>query len=97
ATLALPPTILRDDDDLLGAYGHHYVGTSHPVVPPPAGVKTDLEILQELSHRVGLGGLMDGTACEWKKRILRKESRTTIEQLDREGPQRRTMSPTIPF
>src|SRR5207253_4841523 len=66
ATLVLPTTTLLEDDDLLGAYGHHWVGASRPVVPPPPGVKSDLEILQLLSERVGLSGLLRGTAREWK-------------------------------
>jgi len=97
ATLVLPTTTLLEDDDLLGAYGHHYVGTSHPVIPPPDGVRTDLQILQGLARRVGLGGLMDGTPRDWKKRILRSESGTTIDQLDSEGAQRSAMSPKILF
>ena len=97
ATLALPTTTLLEDDDLLGAYGHHYVGTSQPVIPPPAGVRTDLQILQGLARRVGLDGLMDGTPRDWKKLILRSESGTTIDQLHSEGPQRSAMSPKVLF
>lgn len=97
ATLVLPTTTLLEDDDLLGAYGHHFVGTSRPVVTPPPGVRSDLQVLQGLSRRVGLGGLLDGTASDWKKRILRPESGTSIEQLDVEGVQRSAMSPKILF
>src|SRR5262249_7507229 len=86
-----------EDDDLLGAYGHHFVGTSKPVVAPPPGVRSDLQILQDLSRRVGLGGLLDGTAREWKKRILLPQSGTSVEQLDAEGAQRSAMSPKILF
>ena len=97
ATLVLPTTTLLEDDDLLGAYGHHYVGTSNPVVAPPPGARSDLQIMQELSRRVGLDGLLDGTAREWKKRILRPQSGTSVEQLDAQGPQRSAMSPKILF
>jgi anaerobic selenocysteine-containing dehydrogenase len=97
ATLVLPTTTLLEDDDLLGAYGHHYVGTSKPVVAPPPGARSDLQIMQELSRHVGLGGLLDGSAREWKKRILRAQSGTSVEQLDAEGPQRSAMSPKILF
>src|SRR5262249_45468624 len=92
ATLVLPTTTLLESDDLLGAYGHHYVGTSRPVIAPPPGVKSDLEIIQELSRRVGLDGLLDGTAREWKKRILRPESGTSADQLDAAGAQRSAMA-----
>ena len=97
ATLVLPTTTLLEDDDLLGAYGHHYVGTSHAVVAPPPGVRTDLQILQELSRRVGLGGLLDGTPRDWKERILLPQSGMSIEQLDAQGAQRSAMSSKILF
>src|SRR5205814_9468026 len=54
ATLVLPTTTLLEADDLLGAYGHHWVGAARPVVLPPPGVKSDLQILQAPSARVGL-------------------------------------------
>src|ERR1039457_3892280 len=44
ATVVLPTTTLVEDDDLLGAYGNHFIGASVPVVRPPAGVKSDLEV-----------------------------------------------------
>jgi anaerobic selenocysteine-containing dehydrogenase len=72
ATLVLPTTTLLEDDDLLGAYGHHWLGVARPVVPPPPGVLTDLEIMQALAKRVGLGDEMEGTARDWKRRILAK-------------------------
>jgi anaerobic selenocysteine-containing dehydrogenase len=70
ATVVLPTTTLLEDDDILGAYGHHYLGEAHPVVPPPADVKTDLEIIQALAARVGLGDVMAGSAREWKARLI---------------------------
>ncbi|MEZ4310299.1 MAG: molybdopterin-dependent oxidoreductase [Polyangiaceae bacterium] len=70
ATLVLPVTTLLEADDLLGAYGHHYIGVATPVVSPPPGVKTDLQIVQELARRVGLGDALAGTARDWKRRIL---------------------------
>ena len=55
AHLVLPTTTLLEADDLLGAYGHHWIGVAKPVVAPPEGVKSDLEIAQELAKRVGSG------------------------------------------
>ncbi|HEY0714936.1 MAG TPA: molybdopterin-dependent oxidoreductase [Polyangia bacterium] len=69
ATCVLPTTTLLEDDDLLGSYGHHFVGESRPVVAPPAGVRTDLEIMQALAARVGLGDVMAGDAQTWKARL----------------------------
>ena len=52
ATVVFPTTTLVEDDDLLGSYGHHWLGVSTPVVPPPPGVKTDLEIIQALAEQI---------------------------------------------
>lgn len=70
ATLVLPTETLLEADDLVGSYGHHYLGAVTPVVPPPPGVKSDLEILQALAARVGLSAAMAGDARQWKERIL---------------------------
>jgi len=70
AHLVLPTTTLLEADDLLGAYGHHWIGIAKPVVEPPEGVKSDLEIAQELAKRVGLAEVMAGTASDWKRRFI---------------------------
>jgi len=70
AHLVLPTTTLLEDDDLLGAYGHHWLVESRPVVPPPEGVKTDYEIVQALALRVGLGDAFAEEVEAWKRRML---------------------------
>lgn len=97
ATLVLPTTTLLEDDDLLGSYGHHWIGASRPVVEPPPGAKSDLQILQELSSRVGLAGLLEGTARDWKERILRKEAGFTVQQLEEGGARRSALSAEVLF
>src|SRR3954471_14810400 len=97
ATLVLRTTTLLEADDLLRAYGHHWVGASRPVVPPPPGVKSDLQILQELSPRLGLSEVMQGTSREWKERILRKDAGFTVADLDERGPQRSNLSAKVLF
>jgi len=84
ATLVLPTTTLLEDDDLLGAYGHHYLNVSRPVVPPPDGVLSDLEILQELGKRLGLEHEVRGTAREWKQKMLARvaDKGASIEELE---------------
>src|SRR5207237_5235317 len=97
ATLVRPTTTLLDADDLVGVYGHHWVGAARPVVPPPPGVKSDLQVLQELSSRVGLDGVLDGSARDWKERILRKDAGFTVAQIESDGPQRSALSPEVLF
>ena len=38
--------------------------------PPPEGVRSDLEIIQGLAARVGLGAELAGSAREWKTRLI---------------------------
>lgn len=72
ATVVLPTTTLLEADDLVGSYGHHWVGAATPVVPPPAGVRSDLEIVQALAARVGLSEAVAGTARQWKERLSQR-------------------------
>lgn len=69
AHVVLPTTTLLEADDILGAYGHHYLGVATPVVPPPPGVKSDLEILQALGRKVGLDDALEGDARAWKRKL----------------------------
>jgi anaerobic selenocysteine-containing dehydrogenase len=70
AHLVLPTTTLLEADDILGSYGHHWLGVARPVVPPPPGVRSDLEIVQGLAERVGLGDALSGDARAWKRRLV---------------------------
>lgn len=100
AHLVLPTSTLLEADDLLGAYGHHWIGVATPVVPPPEGVKSDLEIMQGLAERVGLADKMNSTARQWKERILHSKLRAhgiTLEKLEKDGPQRNPLAPKILF
>lgn len=90
AHVVLPTTTLLEDDDVLGSYGHHFVGVTTPVVPRPENVRSDLEIVQALAARVGLADAVAGDARAWKRRVLSKleERGITLERLEAEGPQR---------
>jgi anaerobic selenocysteine-containing dehydrogenase len=99
AHLVLPSRTLLEDDDLVGAYGHHYIGASRPVVAPPSGVRSDLEIIQGLAARVGLGERFAGTHATWKERLISKEASAagvTLERLER-GAFRNPLSAPVLF
>jgi anaerobic selenocysteine-containing dehydrogenase len=94
ATVVLPTTTLVEDDDLLGAYGNHFIGASVPVVHPPAGVKSDLEVIQALAEEIDartgkeeekISEKVRGTAREWKRRLLSRveAAGVTLEDLER--------------
>ena len=99
AHLVLPTTTLLEADDLLGSYGHHWIGVANPVVPPPEGVKSDLEIIQALARRVGLDEVMAGDARRWKRRMMEKKLGShgiTLEALEA-GAIRNPIPPKILF
>ncbi|MCA8973176.1 MAG: molybdopterin-dependent oxidoreductase [Planctomycetes bacterium] len=54
ADVVLPVPTLFEDSDLLGAFGHHWIGESRPIVPSPPGVRHEIEILQDLARRLDL-------------------------------------------
>jgi anaerobic selenocysteine-containing dehydrogenase len=70
AHVVLPTTTMLEDDDLVGAYGHHWLGEVRPVVAAPDGVKTDYAIAHALAQRVGLGGPFAESVDSWKRRLL---------------------------
>jgi anaerobic selenocysteine-containing dehydrogenase len=70
AHVVLPTTTLLEDDDLVGAYGHHWLGEVRPVVPPPDGVKSDYAIAQSLATRLGLHEDFADDIETWKTRFL---------------------------
>ncbi len=72
ADLVLPTTTMLEEDDLLGAYGNHWIGNVRPVVPRPENVRSDFEITCELARRVGLEAEFQGSVGDWKKRLLSK-------------------------
>ena len=72
ADLVLPTTTFLEEDDFVGAYGHHYLAEVHPVVAPPTDVLTDHEIVRELSRRLGMADDFDVDTATWKQRLLRK-------------------------
>ena len=99
ASVVLPTTSLLEDDDLLGAYGHHHIGVSRPVIPPPPGVRTDLEIIQALAARLGLAHELAGSARDWKRRLIEPRLAphgVALEDLER-GPLRSPLAPRVLF
>lgn len=70
AHVVLPVPTLLEDSDLLGAYGHHWLGESRPVVPAPPEVKHEVHIFQELAQRVGLASYPQQSLDDLKRHAL---------------------------
>jgi anaerobic selenocysteine-containing dehydrogenase len=98
ASVVLPTTTMLEDEDLVGAYGHHYLANVRAVVAPPEGVKTDYEIVRELARLVGLADEFHVDAREWKRRLLRRvaERGASLEALE-QGPVRNPLAPRVLF
>jgi len=50
-----------------------------------------------LAPRLGLDGVLAGSARDWKERILRKDAGFTVARLETDGPQRSALSPKVLF
>lgn len=98
AHLVLPTTTLLEDDDLVGAYGHHWLGEVRPVVAAPDGVRTDLEILRGLAGRVGLAEAFAPSVDDWKRTLLAKvaDKGASLEAI-RRGPVRNPLAAEVLF
>lgn len=98
AHLVLPTTTMLEEDDLLGAYGHHWLIESRPVVSPPRGVKSDYEIAQQLARRLGSSHEFTRDVDSWKRQLLRRVAPrgASLDQL-RRGPVRNPLSKTVMF
>ena len=88
AHVVLPTTTMLEEHDVVGAYGHHHVQLAQPVVAPPEGARSDLEIYQALAARLGLGEAMSGDATAWIDRMLSPMAR---EGVTREALAKRAM------
>jgi len=98
ADIVLPTTTMLEDDDLLGAYGHHWLAETSPVVAPPAQVKTDYQIVQALAPLVGLGDEFSDDVETWKRRMLSPgdDRGASLDDI-RRGPVRSPNGPSVMF
>lgn len=98
ADIVLPTTTMLEDDDLLGAYGHHWLAEMRPVVDAPAEVRTDYEIVRMLAPRVGLADEFSDDVETWKRRFLAPvaEQGASLEEV-RNGFVRSPKGPAVMF
>lgn len=70
AHVVLPVPTLLEDNDLLGAYGHHWIAESRPVVPMPKDVRHEVQIFQDLAKRTGLTEYPQDSIDQHKRNAL---------------------------
>lgn len=97
AHLFLPATSPFEEEDLVGSFGHHWLGPVNPAIDPVGEARSDLQIFQGLADRLGVKG-MEGTATEWLERLAAplRPLGITLEML-KAGPVRHPRAPTVPF
>jgi len=97
AHVVLPVTTMLEEEDLIGAYGHHYLRAAQPVARRPQGVRTDLEIYQALATRLGFGDKLAGSARDWCEKLLAPvQGRVTVDMLQN-GPVRNPLAAQVLF
>jgi len=74
ADVILPSTTMLEEDDLLGAYGHHWLTAMEAVIDPPEQAKSDYQIVRELAPRLGLAEGFSSEVDFWRNRLLKKLS-----------------------
>jgi anaerobic selenocysteine-containing dehydrogenase len=79
AHLVLPAASMLEDDDLVGAYGHHWLGNTAPVVPPD-GARTDVQIAFGLARRLGVP--VDEDVRAWKRKFIHPNAGLSLEALE---------------
>ena len=70
ADLFLPCTTYLEMEDLVTAYGHHWLGLCQAVVPPQGECKSDSTIYQELAQHLGFGEVLAGEPSVLIDRML---------------------------
>jgi len=99
ADLFLPCTTYLEMEDVVVAYGHHYIGGDQAVVPPLGEARPDAAIYQALAGRLGFGDVLAGSHRGWARRILgtlATEHGITPERLV-DGAMLNPLAPPIPF
>ncbi len=70
ADLFLPATTFLEEEDLIGSYGHNWISPINPVTQPHGEAKSEFEIIQQLSERLGIGDKMSGNPRKWLKKLV---------------------------
>ncbi len=98
ADLFLPATTYLEEEDLMGSYGHNWVSPVNRVIPPLGEAKSEFEIFQLLSGRLGFEDEMSGSPGKWLKKLADPiiKQGISFEDLQR-APQRMVKKTDIPF
>jgi anaerobic selenocysteine-containing dehydrogenase len=99
AHVVLPVPTMLEDSDLLGAYGHHWLGEARPVIAAPPEVRHEVHIFQELARRVGLAEFPQQSLDALKRHALADVAAqgASLEGLRRDGAVRSPVADPLLF
>lgn len=98
ANIFLPATTFLEEEDIVVSWGHNWIGPVNKAIEPLGESKTDLQIMQELAERLGIGDKMAGSTREWLKRFLNPMERAGVSlEKVMEGPIRCPIAPMVAF
>jgi anaerobic selenocysteine-containing dehydrogenase len=96
ADLILPVALMLEQEDLAGSFLHEYVQLSRKAVEPPAGVRTDYEILSDLGRRLARPVTLPDPEEALRQALQSSTLDTTLEELRAAGFARST-NPAVAF
>jgi len=99
ADVVLPIPTLLEDSDVLGAYGHHWISESRPVVAAPDGVRHEVRIFQDLARRLDLHDYPQDSVDQLKRQALTMISGqgASLDSLRRDGAVRSPLAAPLLF
>ena len=97
ADLVLPATTYLEENDVMYAHGHSYMGPVNAAVSPRGEARTNMRIFQDLASRLGFGEALAGEPWDWIARAWSPlaEQGLTMEAV-KKGPVRRRQ-PSVPY
>ena len=98
AHILLPSTTFIEEEDIVVSWGHNWIGPVNKAIEPLGESKSDLQIAQELSKKLGLEEQMKGTPREWLKKIFQpmEKAGLLVEQVMR-SPAKCPINPKVAF
>jgi anaerobic selenocysteine-containing dehydrogenase len=98
AHLFLPATTFLEEDDLVAAYGHNYLGPVNKAIEPVGECRSQFDIYQDLAQRFDFAPDFVRPLDSWLETICRPflEKGFTLDQL-RKGPVRDPDAPMAPW
>jgi anaerobic selenocysteine-containing dehydrogenase len=98
ADIFLPTTTFLEEEDIVVSWGHNWIGPVNKAIEPLGETKSDLQIVIDLSKRLGLENEMAGTPRKWLKRLMQPmESAGLSVGRVMESPVRCPIAPMVAF